>query len=214
MSMLARSSGNTPSEDEQSNAVRRSDTPSLPPASPAEEINASRHDIVALDTRGRALREPPRRRALKFSRPRPVRPARPSRHAAHAVATRAACVVAKASASQAVATHAALLHRSRAVPSHAQMKHGDPHPFQGAVGIVARTPGFAVALGARDPRLTPGNCRWSLGSAELQELWRSPRGAPIQRSMGAIGLCARRRDSTGAHHATRRSRVTTYSCPG
>jgi hypothetical protein len=24
------------------------------------------------------------------------------------------------------------------------------HPFQGAVGILARTPGFAVALGARD----------------------------------------------------------------
>jgi hypothetical protein len=43
------------------------------------------------------------------------------------------------------------------------------HSFQGAVGIVARTPGFAVALGARDPRLTPGNCRGSLGSAELQE---------------------------------------------
>ncbi len=43
------------------------------------------------------------------------------------------------------------------------------HPFQGATGTLARTPGFAVARGSRNPRLTPGNCRWSLGSAELQE---------------------------------------------
>jgi hypothetical protein len=32
-----------------------------------------------------------------------------------------------------------------------------------------RTPGFAVALDARDRRLTPGNCRGSLGSAQLHD---------------------------------------------
>ncbi len=35
------------------------------------------------------------------------------------------------------------------------------------VGIVARTPGFAVTLDTWDPRLTPGNCRWSPGEAGL-----------------------------------------------
>ena len=81
--------------------------PALPPASPADEITASRHDDAAHHPRGRVHRGPPRRRALKFSRPRPVRSALPSRHAPHAVATRAARAVAKASASQAVATRAA-----------------------------------------------------------------------------------------------------------
>jgi hypothetical protein len=95
-----------------SNAVRRSSiaklqssAPSLPPASPAKEIPASRHDVAAPDTRGRVPRGPPRRRALKFSRPLPVRSALPSRHATHAEATRAARAVAKLSASQAVTTH-------------------------------------------------------------------------------------------------------------
>jgi hypothetical protein len=37
--------------------------PPLPPASPADEIPASRHDVTALHTRGRVLREPPPRRA-------------------------------------------------------------------------------------------------------------------------------------------------------
>ena len=114
-----------------SNAVRRSDTPSLPPASPAEEINASRHDIVALDTRGRALREPPRRRALKFSRPRPVRPALPSRRATHAEATRAARAVAEATAAQAVATRAAHFHGSRAASSQTEIALGEPATHRG-----------------------------------------------------------------------------------
>jgi hypothetical protein len=30
-------------------------------------------------------------------------------------------------------------------------------------GIMLKTPGFAVAVGARDHRLTPGNGRWSPG---------------------------------------------------
>jgi hypothetical protein len=99
--------------------------PSRPPAPPAEEIPASRHDVAAPDTRGRVPRVLSRRRALKLSRPRPVRPALPSHHASQAVATRAARAVAKDTVSQAVATHPALLHGSRAVPSQAQMKHGE-----------------------------------------------------------------------------------------
>jgi hypothetical protein len=66
---------------------------------------------------------------MRFSRPLPVRPALPARHASQLVATRAAFAVTKASASQAVATHAALLHRSRAVPLPAEMKHGEPATY-------------------------------------------------------------------------------------
>jgi hypothetical protein len=44
------------------------------------------------------------------------------RHAAHAEDVHASCAVAKASASQAVSTHAALIPGSRATPSHAKMQ--------------------------------------------------------------------------------------------
>jgi hypothetical protein len=85
--------------------------PPLPPASSAAEILAAeilaaRHDVAAANRRGRVHRGPPPRRALKCSRPRPVGPVLPSRHATLAAAIRAARAVAKASASQAVATRA------------------------------------------------------------------------------------------------------------
>jgi hypothetical protein len=108
----------------------------------AAKVPASRHVVAAPDTRGRVPRDPPRRRALKFSRPLPVRPALPSLHAAHAVATRAARTVTQSSASQSP-----------------EMRNGSPS----ARGIPSKTPGFADALGARDHRLTPGNGRRSPG---------------------------------------------------
>ena len=55
-----------------------------------------------------------------------MRPALPSRRAAHGVATCARCAVAKDFAPQADTTRAALSHGSRAVPSQAEVKHGDP----------------------------------------------------------------------------------------